>query len=171
MQDEGIREKIEKQLHRTYEYIKTTKPNLFFVIAFMWGIPLMAFSFFTINARLKIEVEGRIIERQEGFHYKPPDKPPVRRFVNYKILQKDGTTIVFYTGYTDPSLSRDMPIGAYVIKKKGKLVYTVDGEKYDDFPTRFYVIDGVIGASIFIFGIAIGIWLKIKRAQATLISP
>jgi len=151
-------------------YNKPLKLNPFFVIAFMWGIPFMIFSFYNINARLKIEVEGRIIERQEGHPYKPPDKPPVRRFVNYKILQNDGTTISFYTGYTDPSLSRDMPIGAYVIKKKGKLVYTVDGEKYDDFPTLFYIIDGVIGFSIFTLGIAIGIWRKRKRAQATLIS-
>jgi hypothetical protein len=141
-------------------------------IAIMWGIPAMVFSFFNFYGRLKIEVEGRIIERQVGYHYTPPSGPPARRFADYKILQKDGTTIVFYTGYTDPSLSRDMPIGAYLIKKKGRLVYTVDGEKYDDFPILFYAIIGAWGASIFTFGIGISILLTYKkRAQATLKAP
>lgn len=141
-------------------YNKSGKAITFLVaISLIWGIPLMIFSYCCINARWKIKIEGKIIERKPGHVHLHPN----RELTDYKILQKDGTIIEYRAYGNDSQLSREMPVGGYLIKKKGDIIYTVDGKKYDDFPTINYVITGLIGALIFHFGIVFGILYIIKE--------
>jgi len=98
------------------KYNKSGKAIRFFVvIAFVWGIPLTVHPFWCIHDRLKIDVEGRIIERQVNYGSNSPWWA-----VTYKILQKDGTTLEYCTryGFDVVSLSREIPVGAYLINTK-----------------------------------------------------
>jgi hypothetical protein len=124
---------------------KSSIVNFLLIIAILWGIPMMLFSFGTTYQRLDIEVEDEVISREVGRY----PSGPHRWYADYNIRQDDGTIISYRAGNNDPSLSRDIPIRAYLIKKKWSLNYYVDGKEVDDFPRVFYPIIGTIGFLIF----------------------
>ncbi len=120
---------------------------------------MVIFSIGTISARLHIEIEGEIIDRQIG-KYK---SGPHRWYVDYKILSGTGQIIEYRANGNDQSLSRNMPLGAILVKKRSKLTYALGDQNINDFPIIFYGIVGGIGMIILIFGMSTGIIYLKKR--------
>jgi hypothetical protein len=108
--------------------------RLLLSVAFtLWGISLIWFSSSTVYERLAINLEGQVVSRSQGTYYGSPGK-----YVDYRIRQLDGMTVTYRANGNDTALSRGIPIGAYVIKKRWQLDYYVDGKRISDFPANFY---------------------------------
>jgi len=131
---------------------KSRKLNFLLVIAVIWGIPIMFFSLSTIYARLSIDIEGEVVSRQVGQY-----DTPYRWYADYTIRLSDSKIVNYRAENNDPSLSRDIPVGAKVVKKKWSLNYFVNGKEVDDFPRVFYPLVGSIGFLIFSGGLIIGV--------------
>ena len=114
--------------------------------------------------RLSIDIQGVVISWQVG-HY----DTIYRVYTNYQILQDDGKTISYRANANDPSLSREIPIGARLVKNKWDFNYTVNGNEngneIKDFPLNFYFQIGVISFCAFIVGLIFNIrqWIAFHR--------
>jgi hypothetical protein len=140
--------------------LKRSKPSdfsrTFVPLLIIWGIGLLIFSVANISARLSIEIEGKVISRQVGEY-----DTPYRWYADYKIQQNDGTILSYRADNNDPSLSRDIPAGASLIKKKWSLNYFVNGKEIDDFPLEFYAAPGTFGVLL----IGGGVFLLIRQLR------
>ena len=136
---------------------KSPKLNIFLVIAVLWGIPMMCFSLSAIYTRLNIDIQGVVVSSQVNL-----DEHNVNRHTDYTIRELNGNVIEYIAGASDPALSRDIPVGATLVKKKWDLNYTVNGNEVDDFPRVFYPLIGSIGFAIFASGLSIGI-LRLRK--------
>jgi hypothetical protein len=110
-----------------------------------FGAWLLFMALYTAAGRLLIEADGLVVARQTV--YDP------RRATVYTMRTPSGRSFSLESGATDASLSRDLPVGSRVTKRKWDLAYTVDGRTVSDFSTTFYGIVFAIGASF--------VWLSI----------
>jgi hypothetical protein len=100
----------------------------------LWG-----FGYETVWARLTIEIDGTIAARHEVH-------ASGRRGTAYVVRTSDGGEREYVAGATDASLSRDMPIGTAIVKRKWHLSYLRDGIPIDDFP--IYAYSGTFGLAL-----------------------
>lgn len=123
---------------------------LFFII--IAGVALISFSAEEFYSRSQIEIQGTVISRQVGQY-----GTPYRWYADYEIRQADGNIASYRAEGNDHSLSRGIPSGANLIKKRWKLNYIVDNRVMDDFPKQWYFGVATTGLAIFSVGIVLGI--------------
>ena len=97
----------------------------------IWG-----FGYQTIWARLMTEIDGTVTVRQEV-------TTSGRRGTIYTVRGAHGADREYVAGATDASLSREMPVGTVVVKRKWHLSYLRDDAPVNDFPT--YAYSGTLG--------------------------
>ena len=115
------------------------KPFVFAVFALfiLWG-----FGYETLWDRLTTDIDGMVVSRQ--------DLPRTRwkhgSGTRYLIRGADVGIQEYVSGATDASLSRTIPAGSRLQKRKWQLSYTVDSVPIDDFPRYFYflILSGAI---------------------------
>jgi hypothetical protein len=113
----------------------------------IFGAWLLFMVLYTVAGRLLIEADGVVVARQTV--YDP------RRATIYTMQASGGRSFSLVSDATDASLSRDLPVGSQVTKRKWALVYTVDGHTVSDFSTTFYGVVFAIGACFVWLGIAL----------------
>ncbi len=133
--------------------------NLFLAVAFLWGIPMTAFALYVIGGRLLISVDGTIVDRRVERIWSGPH----RWSATYTLRRADGAGVTYRTTGSDPEVSRDLPVGVQLGKSRWELGYTVNGERVDDFPIRFYAGIGAAGIVLFLSGLIVG--LRVSRRQ------
>jgi hypothetical protein len=116
-----------------------------FVIAGAWFLFMVLYTLF---GRLTTEVDGTIISRQII------SEP--RRGTIYSLRDSKGNLETYVAGATDASLSRDIPIGTHVTKKRWHLGYNLNDNYIDDFSITFYSIVASVGVCCLWFAIIIG---------------
>jgi hypothetical protein len=106
-----------------------------------WG-----FGYETVWQRLTVQLDGVVVARQEV-------STSSRRGTIYVLRGPDGSDQEYVAGATDASLSRDMPIGTIIKKRKWELSYEKNGVLVD-FPTYAYsAIFGIAFACLFWAGL------------------
>jgi hypothetical protein len=78
--------------------------------------------------------------------YLPPNAWTHGSGTRYVIRKPDGSKLEYVAGATDASLSRNIPVGAELEKRKWELSYSVNGKRIKDFPASFYF--AILGAAI-----------------------
>lgn len=107
-----------------------------------------------IKARADLEVDGVVLNSVLKGTVRPV-RTYVLRFPNSDAQFK------YAAGPNDHSLSRSVPNGAHVIKKKGDLTYTVDGRVINDSPTGAYLGLLALAVTAFVAGSIAGIrWFR-----------
>jgi hypothetical protein len=91
-----------------------------------WG-----FGYETVWARLTTEVNGVIAAKQEV-------STSGRRGAVYILRGSNGDNHQYVAGATDASLSRDMPVGTTIEKRKWEFSYLRNGVRVNDFPIYAY---------------------------------
>ena len=109
------------------DFKKTPKLNYLLFAILLIGAVFTWFSFSTMWDRLSIDVEGVVISRQVG-HF----DTIYQIYVDYTIQQDDGAIVRYRAKSNDPSLSRDIPIGSQLIKKKWDFNYFINGSEIKD---------------------------------------
>jgi hypothetical protein len=104
---------------------------VFFALFILWG-----FGYATLWVRLTTAIDGVVVSRQ----YLPRTPWIHGSGMRYVILKADSTTQEYVAGGTDASLSRNIPAGVRLQKRKWELSYSVDGKRIDDFPRYFYSV-------------------------------
>ncbi len=126
----------------------------FSIMMCLWGLAAILIFGATALSRATLAIDGTVIS---AVRVKDPSGP-YRYYEDYVIRPSDGKPLVNYrAGYNDAALSREIPIGAYLHKEKWQLSYTVDGQKFDDFPTLLYL--GTVTAGV--IAVASGITLLV----------
>ena len=123
----------------------------------MVGIGLMGFSSYCFYYRASIDLQGVVISRQAG-HY----DTVYRVYTEYTIQETNGNIVKYRANSNDLELSRDIPIGSDIIKKRWSFAYTIDGREINDFRLKDYVAIGIIGFLLFLIGLIsiIRFWAK-----------
>jgi hypothetical protein len=93
-----------------------------------------------ISQRLLIEVEGTIVSSDTTTGNRPA--------TFYKLRSSDGNQREYVAGCTDQSLTRRLPAGTYINKKKYDLSWEKDGQIVSDFPLGFYLGASGIGTAL-----------------------
>ena len=119
-----------------------------------------------MSARANLTVDGIVISSE----LRHPEGARNRESRAYVLQSPSGEEFQYSAGPNDHSLSQSIPNGARVIKKKGKMTYTVDGRTIDDFPTGVYSVAGAGGALVFIMG-SIASWKRFRRYYKGLDNP
>jgi hypothetical protein len=126
-----------------------------FIAFLIFGAILVLMSCSEIYGRALIEIDGIIINK-EVVCQQPNNN---RCVTNYLLRPVFGESQSSYSaGPTDQSLSRDLPVGTKLKKKKWGLNYEIDGKVVDDFPIFFYAGLLVIGL------LSIGIWFLKRKS-------
>ena len=136
------------------------KINFLYIIAVIWGIPIIAFSLFNFYSRMNIEVKGEVIAAEVHRN----EEYGNISYTDYQILQGDGTVIRYRASANDPALSREIPVGTKLVKNRWELSYTLDGREVKDFPIGAYSIELIVGIVLFVGGLFGGFIIN-KRIQ------
>ena len=118
------------------------KATILIVFGFfiLWG-----FGWETVGRRLWTDVDGVIVTSRDV-----PSTGAPRYATEYTVQGADGSKTIFWAGPTDGSLSRSMPVGTRILKKRWHLDYERDGNR-NGFPYAFY---------IFFLALALGLVIK-----------
>jgi hypothetical protein len=124
---------------------------IMFGLFILWG-----FGGETVGLWLRTDVEGVIVASRDV----PPNRPP-RYATEYTIRGGDGQERVFWSGATDGSLPRSMPVGTQLRKQRWHLEYERDG-KTVGFPYIFYSL----ALGIAVIFVLRGVWnFRAQRRQ------
>jgi hypothetical protein len=131
------------------------------VVPALWSLWMIgAFGFYTLAGRLWLQVDGIVVSSRNI----PPNRGP-RYATEYTLRAPDGQQTIYTAGPTDSSLSRSMPVGTTLKKKRWHLAYERNGHPVDDFDLSFYSV--VLGIAFGCLGWSISLW----RTQALLRLP
>jgi len=133
------------------EWLREIAPGFVIVVAI--GI-FWTFGYNGVWHRLQIDLEGKVTTRQDFPQTRYTHGPTTL----YTLIKGDGTIREYTATATDPSLPRTIPIGAYVMKRKGELFYFLNGERIDDFPLTAYIVLLCVG-----LGCMIGAGIRLAR--------
>jgi len=124
--------------------------------ALMGGLLFSIFGVCEMMARVNLAVDGVVVS--SILDCKEPNRC-VRRYVLRS--SETGREFKYAAAGVDHALSRSIPNGARVVKKKGELKYTVDGRVIDDFPTNVYLVMLAITVTVVVAGSVAGIrWFR-----------
>jgi hypothetical protein len=115
------------------EWLREAAPGILLLLAI--GL-FWTFGYNGIWHRLQIDVEGTVTARQDL----PQNKYTHGPTTLYTLRTSDGAFLEYTATRTDPSLPRTIPVGVNVTKRKGEMVYFLNGRRIDDFPLQAYVI-------------------------------
>ena len=106
-----------------------------------------------IYSRAEIDVEGQVLSIESKCQ-----EPQHNRCVStYVLASKNGLHSSYSAGPNDASLQRNVPVGAYLVKHRWHLSYSIDNQEIDDFPIGFY--GGLFALSI----VAVLFWAHLHR--------
>ncbi|MDE2290843.1 MAG: hypothetical protein KGL53_02065 [Elusimicrobia bacterium] len=110
---------------------------------------LWTFGWETVGQRLRIQAVGEIVTSRDV-----PAKGAPRYATQYTLREPDETVTEFWSGATDASLARSMPVGTKVDKQRWRLDYKMDG-RLVAFPIIFYAIVLGIGFCLAALGLTL----------------
>jgi len=121
------------------EWFRGAAPGilLLFGIGTFW---LVGYS--SVWQRYQLDVQGTVTARQDFPRNKYNHGPTSR----YTLKQGDGSIREYTTALGDAALSRTIPVGVHIAKRKGELFYFLNDRRVDDFPLM---------ASLIALGVAI----------------
>jgi hypothetical protein len=131
-----------------------------------WRLLLVALGMFWtfgyngIWHRLGIDLEGKVTARQDF----PQNEHTHGPTTLYTLQGSDGSIHEYTASRVDPSLPRTIPVGAYLIKRKGELSYRLNGARVDDFPLVAYV-GFLIGGTACFIGASIWLASRLPRTR------
>jgi hypothetical protein len=108
-----------------------------FALFILWG-----FGYETLWPRLTTNIEGTVVSKE----YLARNAWTHGYGTRYVIRKPDGSQLEYVAGATDASLSRTIPLGAELEKRKWELSYSVNGKRIKDFPASFYF--AILGAAL-----------------------
>jgi hypothetical protein len=112
--------------------------------------------------RLQTEIEGKVVARQD-IPKTPQNHGPI---VVYAFERSDGARNEYTAPPGDGPLPQNLPIGAFLVKRKWELGYTLNGERVDDFPIIFSLIFMSIGLACLVAAM-----IMLLRGPRTSIRP
>jgi hypothetical protein len=120
--------------------------TIFIVLALwiFWG-----FGYETLFKRLMTDVEGTVISAEDI----PSPLAPARHGTEYILRSPTGRPISYIAGSTDASLSRNIPVGSYIKKRRWHLSYERDGQQVDDFSISFYLASLAMAVGCLVWGV------------------
>lgn len=118
---------------------------------------LYGFGWQTVGRRLLLQADGTIVASRDE-----PAKGAPRYATEYKVRGPGGSEQVLWSGATDASLARSMPVGTRIKKVRWQLGYERDGA-WVGFPYVFY--DVVLGVGLGVVLLGISGWLSERHAQ------
>jgi hypothetical protein len=130
--------------------IRLAPKHLTFPVGFVvWGLMMVMFSAFVVASRARIEIDGKIVAREEGRYASGPH----RLYTKYTIqATATGKRFEYVAESNDNSLNGDLPEGVHLIKRKWNLVYHLNGRPMHDFPVIFYSILTSAGSALALWG-------------------
>jgi hypothetical protein len=118
------------------------------IVPIMFGLFLMwGFGWDTVGHRLRIAVDGVIVSTLDV-----PATGAPRYATEYTIRSASGTEQILWSGPTDGSLPRSMPVGTRIRKERWRLNYERDGRTVG-FPYIFYCLVLTIAAGLMVRGL------------------
>ncbi len=117
------------------------------------GLLVLLFAVSEFIARINTDIDGvvmsSVLKCVEPAHYRC-----VRTYTLISLTS--GALFTYAAGPNDESLPQSIPNGAHIIKKKGKLSYTINGRTSLGFPLWFYSGLITVGGWCFLGGIIAG---------------
>ena len=130
------------------EELKMAIKKPYFLI--ITGAVILLFHSYTTYQRVKLEVIGKIVTREEH-NYK---NNPNLTFTVYKLENlSTGKEFTYKANSTDPALSRNLQVSSNVEKQRGNIDYLVDKNTIKAFPKKIYFSGIFLGSLLFIIGI------------------
>jgi len=106
-----------------------------------------------IYQRAVIELNGVVVSSQTSC-VQPQNN---RCATTYVVEGPDKSRTTYIAGPTDKALSRQLPVGTMIAKKKWALAYSINGQRINDFPSIFY-------GTLLVFGLClVGWWYFLTR--------
>ena len=129
-----------------------------FGLFILWG-----FGWETVGRRLWTDVDGVIVTSRDV-----PSRGAPRYATEYTVQGDDGNKTIFWAGPTDGSLSRSMPVGTRIQKKRWHFNYEQDGNRVG-FPYAFYAFFLALALGLVVTGLLLlNTQRKLKSKRPTL---
>jgi hypothetical protein len=128
----------------------------------LFGVGVLLFGGYVFWYRLQTEIEGKVVARQD-IPKTPENHGPI---VVYTFERSDGARDEYTAPIGDGPLPQNLPVGAFLVKRKWELGFTLNGERVDDFP----IIGSLMLMSVGLAGVVAAMIMS-RRGTRTTIRP
>ncbi len=107
-----------------------------------------------IYQRAAIELKGTIVSSNTTC-MQPWNN---RCATTYVVRADDGSQYAYIAGPTDKALRRRLPVGTVIVKDRWAFLYSLNGQRIDDFPILFY-------SGLLALGLGSAVWWLVLRSK------